>query len=214
MSSIFIKSVSKWFSGGVIGLLLACVTQASPITYTISGVTDGTLQVPVFGSTSPVLFFNPSAFKITAVADTANVTPHPLLPSSIVAFAVANQKVTIEVSGLGLFNLIDPGYTQLFRSNQVIVIGQLTQSPYIVGQTFAAITYDLSGPLAETALNIPDKSIFYTDRGVLVLKDKFFVSDGKISAAIGAVPVPATIGLLMLPLLMIGAAAHRKSSFA
>jgi hypothetical protein len=193
------------------GLLLAGSAQAAPITYIFSGVTDGVLDGRFAAVSSGLQFFNPSQFKITANADTTSVTAHPLVPPSNVAYAVANQSVTIDVAGLGLFNLIDPGYTQLFTSNQVVLIGQLTQAPYFVGQTFAATSYDLRNSLAESTLNVTDRSVFYTDRGVLVLRDKFDVFDGKFSANFAAVPTPGTLCLLTSAIFVTGLVRRRTA---
>jgi hypothetical protein len=209
-SSVFSSLLSR-FSIASASLLTAGTVHAAPITYLFSGTTDGTLQDFSSGGAAPVLFFNPTSFQITAIADTANVTQHPLLPSPIVAYAVANQSVIIDVTGLGLFTLTNPGFTQLFGSSQSVFIGQLLAAPYFGGQTFAANGYDLRSSVTTSTFNMTDRNIFYTDRGVLVLANRRSVSDGKFSASVGTVPLPGTVALLVPSLLGISLLRVRKN---
>jgi hypothetical protein len=208
-SSVFSSLLSR-FSIASASLLTAGIVHAAPITYLFSGTTDGTLQDFSSGGAAPVQFFNPTGFKITAIADTANVTQHPLLPSPIVAYAVANQSVIIDVTGLGLFTLTNPGFTQLFGSSQSVLIGQLTAT-YFGGQTFAANGYDLRSSVTTSIFNMTDRNVFYTDRGVLVLANRRSVSDGKFSASVGTVPLPGTVALLVPSLLGISLLRVRKN---
>jgi hypothetical protein len=188
----------------IAGLSLASTALAAPITYVLSGTANGSLYSTPVTATSLVQPFTSAAVTVTAISDTSSVQTLPSLPTDSVLRAF-NQSLTINVSGLGAFNLLLP----TFSTTEFVGVGSLRDilirmpNNSLFGASIAPSSYNLQGSLAPlSAAMFNSLTVVGTDRGNLHLT---FLSEGSFSATMSAVPLPSTVSMMLLAMfVMVG----------
>jgi hypothetical protein len=193
----------------VLGLLLAGVVQATPITYIFSGTATGSLYDTPVTASSLVQPFTAAVVTITAVSDTSSVQTMPSLPTDTV-FRAFNQSLTINVAGFGTFIVLLPttSTTEFIGVGGLRNIVMQTPGNSLFSASIAPVSYNLQGQLAPVGASMSNAlTVVGTNRGNLHLT---FAPAGTFSATMGAVPVPATLSLLLLPLVAMMTVARKK----